>query len=432
MLALIILVGLQFSIRLKFFQIFKAKVWLKKTIGTVFSRTNTKNKGNGISPFQAASTALAGAIGTGNIIGVATAITLGGPGSVFWMWVAAIFGMMTVFAENILGVKYRVQSSDGQNMGGPMYYIEKGLNQKWLAILFSVNCILASFGMGNMAQANAISAAFKKTFSISPSITGLVLAVLAGIIILGGIKRIAKVSEKIVPFMALFYILGGVIIIILHINNIPKALFNIVYQAFNLKSIFGGTLGYSMTTAIKYGISRGVFSNEAGLGSSPIVHAASHENEPTIQGMWGIFQVFIDTIDVCTITALCILTTNLSSTEKDGALLSIEAFSSSFGSFGELFVLSSIVLFSFATIISWSYYGERSVEYISSKKYILIYRAIYIVFILFGSVLELGLVWSLSDTFNGLMAIPNLIALIFLSNQVIKEYKAYNIKNNYS
>lgn len=426
MLALILLVGVQFSIRLKFFQIFKCKLWLKQTFGTIFKAKNHQNNSKpGISPFQAVSTALASAIGTGNVVGVATAITLGGPGAVFWMWMAALFGMMTIFAENVLGVKYRQVDTDGENIGGPMYYIEKGLKTRWLAYFFAFACILASFGMGNMTQVNSIAASLKKTFKISPQTTGAVIALLICIIIFGGIKRISKVSEKIVPFMALFYILGGLIVIVSHINNLPTAICSIISGAFNFKSLAGGASGFAVSNAIKYGISRGVFSNEAGLGSSPIVHAASNETEPVIQGMWGIFQVFVDTILVCSITALCILTSNVSPEDTDGALLSVQAFSSTFGATGEVFVTVSITLFAFATIIGWSYYGERCVEYLFGKPNILVYRALYIVFILFGAVMKLDLVWAISDTFNGLMAIPNLIALLFLSRKVVKETKNF-------
>ena len=425
MLILITIVGLQFTLRLKFFQITHAKLWIKQTFGTIFNLKKSQSKKNEITPFQAVSTALASAIGTGNVVGVATAITLGGPSAVFWMWIAAFLGMMTIFAENILGLKYRKISANGENIGGPMYYIEKGLCQRWLAYFFSFACILASFGMGNMTQANSIAVSLKKSFKFSPAITGIVVALLISFIIFGGITRISKVSEKIVPFMALFYILGGLIVIIAHINNLPKAFFDIICGAFNFKSVSGGVGGFAVANAIKYGISRGVFSNEAGLVSSPIVHSASNETEPVVQGMWGIFQVFVDTILVCSITALCILTSGVLPEDKDGALLSIQAFSSTFGNFGEFFVTISITLFAFATIIGWSYYGECCVEYLFGKRNLLVYKAVYIVFILFGSVMKLDLVWSISDTFNGLMAIPNLIALIFLSRQVVNETKRY-------
>lgn len=426
MLALIIFVGVMFSVRLRFFQLFKCNLWLKQTFGSLFNKENLKgSKKNGITPFQAVSTALASAIGTGNVVGVATAITLGGPGAVFWMWVAAFFGMMTTFAENVLGLKYRTVNELGEKVGGPMYYIEKGLGQRWMACFFAFACILASFGMGNMTQANSIAASLKKSFNLPPAIVGLVLAAIIGCIIFGGVKRISQVSAKIVPFMTIFYILGGLVVIVAHARSLPKALFDIISGAFNLRSVSGGATGVIMSNAIKYGISRGVFSNEAGLGSSPIVHAASNETEPVNQGMWGIFQVFVDTILVCSITALCILTSGVTPEDKGGAMLSVQAFSSTFGGFGEKFVAISISLFAFATIVGWSYYGERCVEYLSSRKNILIYKAVYILFVMFGSVMQLDLVWGISDTFNGLMAFPNLIALVLLSGEVVREARTY-------
>lgn len=426
MLALIIFVGVMFSVRLKFFQLFKCKLWLKQTFGSLFNKENLKgSKKNGITPFQAVSTALASAIGTGNVVGVATAITLGGPGAVFWMWVAAFFGMMTTFAENVLGLKYRTVNELGEKVGGPMYYIEKGLGQRWMACFFAFACILASFGMGNMTQANSIAASLKKSFNLPPAVVGLALAAVIGCIIFGGVKRISQVSAKIVPFMTIFYILGGLVVIVAHARNLPKALFDIISGAFSLKAASGGATGFIMSNAIKYGISRGVFSNEAGLGSSPIVHAASNETEPVNQGMWGIFQVFVDTILVCSITALCILTSGVTPEDKNGAMLSVQAFSSTFGGFGEKFVAISISLFAFATIVGWSYYGERCVEYLSSRKNILIYKAVYILFVMFGSVMQLDLVWGISDTFNGLMAFPNLIALVLLSGEVVRTARTY-------
>lgn len=426
MLALIIFVGVMFSVRLRFFQIFKCKLWLQQTFGSLFNKENLKDgKKDGITPFQAVSTALASAIGTGNVVGVATAITLGGPGAVFWMWIAAFFGMMTTFAENVLGLKYRTVNELGEKVGGPMYYIEKGLGQRWMACFFAFACILASFGMGNMTQANSIAASLKKSFNLSPEVVGLVLAAIIGCIIFGGVKRISQVSAKIVPFMTIFYILGGLVVIVAHAKNLPKALFDIISGAFNRRSVSGGATGFIMSNAIKYGISRGVFSNEAGLGSSPIVHAASNEIEPVNQGMWGIFQVFVDTILVCSITALCILTSGVTPEDKDGAMLSAQAFSSTFGGFGEKFVAISISLFAFATIVGWSYYGERCVEYLSNRKNILIYKAVYILFVMFGSVMKLDLVWGISDTFNGLMAFPNLIALVLLSGEVVRAARTY-------
>lgn len=426
MLTLIVFVGVMFSIRLRFFQILKCKLWFKQTFGSLFNKESLKgSKKDGITPFQAVSTALASTVGTGNVVGVATAITLGGPGAVFWMWIAAFFGMMTAFAENVLGLKYRTVNKRGENVGGPMYYIEKGLRQRWMACFFAFACILASFGMGNMTQANSIAASLKKSFNLSPAIVGLVLAAIIGCIIFGGVKRISQVTAKIVPFMTIFYILGGLIVIASHASSLPKALFNIISGAFSLRAAGGGATGFVMANSIKYGISRGVFSNEAGLGSSPIVHAASKETEPVLQGMWGIFQVFVVTFFVCSITAFCILTSGVTPEDNDGAMLSVQAFNTTFGSLGEKFVAISISLFAFSTIVGWSYYGERCVEYLTSRKNILIYKAVYILFVMFGSVMKLDLVWSISDTFNGLMAFPNLIALVLLSGEVVRSAQTY-------
>ena len=432
MLTLIMFVGIMFSVRLRFFQLFKVKIWFKHTLGSLFNFKNARSKESGITSFQAVSTALASSVGTGNIVGAATAITLGGPSAIFWMWIAALFGMMTSFAENILGVKYRATNKIGENIGGPMYYIEKGLHQRWLACFFAVACIFASFGMGNMTQANSIAVALKKSFKFEPSVTGMILAIIVGLIILGGVQRISQVTAKIVPFMTIFYVAGGLVVIMAHITRIPDVFAKIILGAFNLRAVSGGGAGIVMSSAIKYGIARGIFSNEAGLGSSPIVHAASNEKEPVIQGMWGIFQVFVDTILVCSITAFCILTSGVIPEDQDGAMLSVQAFSTVFGGAGEKFVAISLSLFAFSTIIGWSYYGERCVEYLGSRKNIIIYKALYVLFVLFGAAMKLDLVWNISDTFNGLMALPNLIALVFLSGEVVREVQKYfkNINDN--
>lgn len=427
MLCFLLFVGIQFTLRLKFFQVVRIRLWLKHTVGAFFRRSPKQNRdSNAISPFQAMTTALAGAIGTGNIVGVATAITLGGPGAIFWMWAASFFGMMTVFAENVLGIRYRCKNKRGEWTGGPMYYIEKGLHKKWLSVAFCIACILASFGMGNMTQANSIAGALEEGFGVSPKITGMIAAVLVGCIIFGGIQRIAKVTEKVVPFMALFYMTGAIVVIVAHADLIPNVLRQIVGEAFSLQSAAGGAGGCVMAAAVKYGVARGVFSNEAGLGSTPIVHSATDTKEPVVQGMWGIFQVFLDTIVMCTMTALCILTSGALESGKEGVALSTAAFATVFGRFGSLFVAVSIVLFAFATIVGWSFYGERSVEYLAGgSKPIPVYKAVYVVMVAFGCVIDLRLVWSISDTFNGLMAIPNLIALLLLSSEVVSATKDY-------
>ena len=408
-------VGIFFTVKLRFFPVVHFGTWWKNTAMS-FSKSRKSSAEEKISPFQAVATALAGSIGTGNIVGVANAIALGGAGAVFWMWVAAFFGMSTVFAENVLGMKYRIKKN-GKYVGGPMYYIERGMKCKWLAVIFAVFCTLAAFGMGNMTQSNSVSGALEN-FGISPKISGMILAVLVGGIIFGGIDRISKLTEKLVPFMAVIYTIAVLIVIGVNFREIPNAFKEIFEQAFDLKSVAGGFMGYGMSRAVKYGISRGVFSNEAGLGSSPIVHSASDSDEPYQQGMWGIFQVFVDTIVMCTLMALCILTTKADKTGLDGIELSTYSFESVLGIVGNIFISLSIVMFAFATLVSWSYYGERSFEYLTNGKYIKIYRVIYAVVVYIGCIMEITLVWEISDTFNGLMAIPNLIAIIFLSGEV--------------
>ena len=299
-----------------------------------------------------------------------------------------------------------------------MYYIEKGLGQKWLAVIFAVICTVAALGMGNMTQANSVAGALKNGFGISPEISGIIIAIAVGIIIFGGIDRIAALTEKLVPFMAVLYMLASAAVIIINIKAVPAALERIFTEAFDLRSAAGGFMGYGMARALKYGISRGVFSNEAGLGSSPIVHAAADSSDPCRQGMWGMFQVFMDTIVLCTLMALCILTTQSDVSSLDGIAVSTKAFESVLGNGGKIFISLSIVLFAFATLVSWSYYGEKSLEYLVGTKPITIYRIFYAAAAYAGSVMSISLVWDISDTLNGLMAVPNLAALILLSKEI--------------
>lgn len=417
MLVFLVAVGFLLSIRIGFFQIRGFGTWWKATFGSLFSKKSREAGKGKISPFGAMSAALAGAIGTGNIVGVATAITMGGAGAVFWMWIAAFFGMATVYAENVLGVLYREKHGDTY-VGGPMYYIRKGLNSKILAAVFAVMCTLASVGMGNMTQSNSVASALEVGFGFSPKIVGAVLTVLVFVIILGGVKRITKITEWLLPFMAVSFILGSVIVIACNFQKLPSAFSEIFSSAFGFDSVSGGFLGYGMSRAVKYGISRGVFSNEAGLGSSPIIHAAADTDDPSRQGMWGIFQVFVDTIIMCTLTALCILCTDGHKTGLDGAALGAYAFESVFGDFGTCFVCCSVVLFGFATLITWSYFGERSLAYLTHGKFTGCYRVVYALATYVGCVMNLRLVWEISDTLNGLMAIPNLIALLLLMSKI--------------
>lgn len=421
----ILLAGANFSFRLSFFQITHCKLWLKNTIGNIFYQQKPEANSAGISQFQALTTALAGSIGTGNIVGVATAITIGGAGAIFWMWLSAVFGMMTIFAENVLGLKYRVKNSKGQWVGGAMYYIERGIHSKPLACVFAGACVLASLGMGNMAQANSIAGALKECFGADTRLTGLVLALALVAITFGGIRRTAKVTEKLVPFMALGYLLAGFIVLAVNYRYVGSAFGQIFGEAFSLRAAAGGAGGVVMLNAMKCGVSRGIFTNEAGLGSSVMAHSSSSGTEPVEQGMWGIFQVFIDTIVVCSITALCILSTDVLQTGKDGAALSAAAFQTVFGRFGGTFIAFSIVLFAFATMIAWCYYGERGLGYLTGGKTAAPFRIIFAAVAWVSCSMDLHLVWNICDTFNGFMAIPNLIALFLLSGEVVKETQSY-------
>ncbi len=438
-------VGLWFTVGTGFFQLTQFRRWMRCTILACFrDRSVTKTSdSHSISQFQSLCTVLAATTGTGNIAGIAAAITVGGPGAVFWMWLSSLLGMMTSYAENVLGIRYRYRNQNGEWEGGAMVYMERGLRCRWLALLFALFCMLASFGVGNMAQANSIAAALQASFHIPPVLTAVATALLLGIVVMGGIQRIARVTEKVVPFMSLFYIAGTLAVIISHIHALPAVLGTIFKEAFRLRAGLGGVAGYGMMTAMRTGISRGVFTNEAGLGSSVIVHAASDVKEPAVQGMWGIFEVFIDTIVVCTLTALAILTSGvydqslyagaLGSAAFDllpnGAALTGEAFATVFGSFGGSFVSISVTLFAFSTLIGWSYYGEKAAVYLFGKKVSAPYQVLFSVVSALGCLAGLQLVWDLSDTFNGLMAIPNLAALCLLNRQVFSITEEY-LKNN--
>ena len=440
MLIFFLLVGAMFTIRTGFFQITQFKNWIDVTFLNVFRdrkvlKTDDKHS---ISQFQSLCTALAATIGTGNIAGVATAIALGGPGAVFWMWLSAFLGMMTNYAENTLGIKYRYRNERGDWVGGAMIYIERGLHCKWLAVIFSVFCFLASFGIGNMTQANSIASGLSDSFGVPTYITAVVVMFFVALVIVGGIKRIASVTEKIVPFMAVFYILGGLVVILMHADKVPGAFAMIFTEAFNFKAAGGGVLGYGIATAMKRGISRGVFSNEAGLGSSVMVHSASDVEEPVIQGMWGVFEVFADTIVVCTITCLTILTSGVYNMEGyltaiaeggenavvSGTTLTANAFATVIP-YGDRFVAIAIMMFAFSTILGWSYYGERAVEYLFGIQGILPYKIVFVIVIFFGCTGSLSLVWDIADTLNGFRSVPNLIAVSLLSGEVVKMTKEY-------
>ncbi|MGM9607904.1 MAG: alanine/glycine:cation symporter family protein [Oscillospiraceae bacterium] len=438
LLALFLITGGYYSIRTGFFQIFGVKTWWKSSIGSLFHGSK-KSSRRGITQFQALSTALAATIGTGSIAGVATAIFYGGPGAVFWMWVSALLGMMTGCAEKTLAVRYRERSPDGGWQGGPMYYMEHGLGWKPLAVLFSLFCIAETLVGGNLVQANSISTALEASFGWNPLIVGLVIAALTGAVVLGGIGRIGKVSERLVPCMAILFLLGGLIVLFCHISALPGVLRDIMTQAFSPKAACGG---YGAAAALRYGVARGVFTNEAGLGTSAMAHAAADVEEPAQQGMWGILEVFVATLVICTMTALVILTSGVydpaaalnaisSGTVENsmlGAPLSAAAFSTVFGRFGGIFVAVCLILFAFTSLLGASYYGEQCLAYLTgSRRYVPLYRLFFLGMIVLGSVGDLSATWLLVDLSNGLMAIPNLIALLLLSKEAVALINHYQL-----
>ncbi len=452
--ALILLgaVGILMTCMTGFFQITHFGHWVKNTIGAIFQdrEVTSHTQDRTISQFQSLCTALAATVGTGNIVGVAGAIATGGPGAVFWMWLIAFFGMMTNYSENVLGILYRRKDEKGEWHGGAMYYLRDGLGAKKgckyigiaLAVLFSLFCLLASFGIGNMSQvnsmtANVIAAGNAVGWKIPALAVGIVLFLAVGIAVIGGLKRIAAIAEKLVPFMVVLYFIGTIIIIFSHISTIP-AVFSAIFQcAFSVKAVAGGGVGAGIMMAMKMGFKRGVFSNEAGLGSSVMVHSSSNVKEPVRQGMWGIFEVFADTIIVCTLTAITILSSgaiDLSSGEAvpeileqiggSSSLMSY-AFSQMFGPAGAIFIALAILLFAYTTVLGWSHYGATACRYLFGDKAVLPYRIIFSIVVLAGSMMTAQLAWDISDTFNGMMMIPNLIGVLVLSPQVARCTKNY-------
>ena len=405
----------------------------RKTIPYAFSLLFKGRKGSGdgeISPWQALMTAMSATIGTGNIAGVATAIFIGGPGAIFWMWITALVGMATKYGEAVLAVKYREKDALGKNVGGPMYYIKNGLGSQWgwLAFLFALFGTIAAFGIGNMVQSNSVADAMHTNFSVNKQVTGGVIAVLAGLVILGGIKRIGTVAGKLVPIMAIAYIVGSLIIIFANISEVPAAFMVIIDSAFNGSAAAGGFAGAGIMIAIQMGVARGIFSNEAGLGSAPIAHAAAQTDSPVRQGMIGMLGTFIDTIIVCTMTALVIIISGAWTSGETGASLSTLAYGNSIP-FGEYIITFGLVVFAFTTILGWSYYGERCAEYIFGEKIILPYRILWIVAAFVGASQKVNLIWILADVMNGFMAIPNLIALALLSPIIFKVTREYFSKD---
>ena len=426
MLILLVGAGIILTIVTGFIVFRKFGFVMKNTFGKMFDKAAVD--ADGITPFQAVSTALAATVGTGNIAGVATAIASGGPGAVFWMWLAAIVGLTTKYAEVVLSIAYREKNEAGEWAGGPMYYIKNGTGMKWLGVVFAAFGALAAFGIGSMTQSNSITAAMRETFNLNELMVGLVIAALAALILIGGIKRIGEFAEKMVPVMAVLYVLGAIVILVIERNSIPHAFGLIFNNAFNLKAAGGGILGFTMMQAMRFGIARGVFTNEAGLGSAPIAHAAAHTDHPVRQGIWGAFEVFIDTLVICTMTALVILTSGILETpataDLTGAVLTTTAFATGFKG-GGLIVTFGILLFAFTTIVAWCYYGQKCIEYLFGFKAILPYTVVFIGTVIIGAVGGLTIIWDVSDTLNGLMAIPNLIGLIALSGVVAKLTKDF-------
>ena len=445
MLVLLVGTGIYLSIRVGFIQFGKFGYVMKNTIGKVFSK---QEAGDGeVTPFQAVTTALAATVGTGNIAGVTGAIALGGPGAVFWMWISALFGMVTKYAEVVLSIRYRERNEKGDWVGGPMYYIKNGLGMgwQWLGVLFSLLGALAAFGTGNMTQINTIVGSINSvidafggntganTFTVmgqivpfSSIIVGVVVAVIVSLVLFGGIKRIGAVAEKLVPFMALLFVICGLSVIISNLSSVGKIFGMIFKGAFNAEAALGGAFGITIMTTIQKGVGRGVFSNEAGLGSAPMAHAASSETDPVKQGLYGIFEVFMDTIVICTLTALTVLCAVENGVpivwgQSAGAELVSAAFGTVFGDkVGSVIIAVSVSLFALTTILSWSLYGARCCEFIFGTKSVPAYQILYVFIIIIGATLKLELVWNIADTVNGFMAVPNLIALLGLGGVVVK------------
>ena len=433
----IIGVGLYLSIRTRFLQIRKFPYAIKTTIGRVFRKREASD--GAMTPFQAVCTALAATVGTGNIAGVAGAIAIGGPGAVFWMWISAALGMCTKFSEVTLAVHFRETNARGELIGGPMYYIKNGLgkNWRWLAALFSLFGVLTVFGTGNATQVNTITTAINSALlnyhlinedavSTSNLIIGIIIAILVATVLLGGVKRIGRVTEKLVPFMALIYIVLSLGVILLNLNRVPSVFASIVEGAFSPASVTGGVVG-SFFLSMKKGVSRGIFSNEAGLGTGSIAHACADTKKPVKQGFFGIFEVFTDTIVICTLTALVILCsgTPVGYGEAAGAELTISGFTSTYGNWVSIFTAIALCCFAFSTIIGWGLYGARCIEYLLKEKSIKPFMVAYSLVAIVGATADLGLMWSVAETFNGLMAIPNLIALFLLSGTVARLVKQY-------
>jgi AGCS family alanine or glycine:cation symporter len=438
MLMLLLGTGIYLTVRLHFLQFARFPFIMKKTVGRLFGKKERGNKSGTLTPVQALTTALAGTVGTGNIAGVAGALAIGGPGAIFWMWVAALFGMCTKYAEIVLAVRYRKKNAKGDFVGGPMYYIEEGLGKKWkiLSVIFCVFAMVAAIGTGCMTQINTIASSIGSVItSFNPDldagllrmilvVIGIIGAFLTILVLFGGLTRIGQVTEKLVPIMALVYIVSALIVIFSHASAIGPSFAQILTGAFNPAAVSGGLAGTAIRGAMRAGFGRGIFSNEAGLGTAPIAHAAADVEHPVEQGFYGVFEVFADTIIICTLTALSILTSGTAEAfygKSAASDLTILAFSTTFGKRGAAILIACcITMFAFSTLLSWSLYGARCMEYLFGEKGMLVYQAIYVVFVVVGAGTRLDIVWNLADSMNALMAIPNLIAILLLTPKVLQ------------
>lgn len=417
-------IGIYFSLRLGFPQVTRFGKAARKVFGGVFKKE--ENKEGSMSSFQALATSIAAQIGTGNVAGVATAITLGGPGAIFWMWISAFLGMSTIFVEATLAQKYREVDSDGQLVGGPAYYIKNGLGSKALASFFAIALILALGFIGNMVQSNSIADAVSRAFNIPQIVIGFALAIVAGLIFIGGMKRIASFAELVVPLMAAVYIVGSIIVLIMFSGSIVPVLRDIFVGAFNPKAVVGGAAGIAIKQAVRFGIARGLFSNEAGMGSTPNSHAVADVSHPAEQGLSAMIAVFIDTILVCTATALVILSTGAHELGLSGAAVTQEAFNIAYGPIGQKFLAICLTFFAFTTVVGWYYFGENNVRFLfKDKRALRVYQIIVLIFIVLGSYQKVDFVWNLADMFNGIMVIPNLIGIFVLfkeSKKILEDY----------
>ncbi len=421
LLYILVLTGIIFTIRLKFIQVRKFGEGMRRVFGGInlFGKQADKD---GMSSFQALATAIAAQVGTGNIAGCATALISGGPGAIFWMWLSAFFGMATIYGEAVLAQKFKTRSETGEVIGGPVYYIRqafKGGFGKFLAGFFAVAIILALGLMGNMVQSNSIGDAFYNAFGVNKLIVGIIIAAISAFIFLGGMKRIASVTEKMVPIMAALYIVGSLVVIIANIKNIPNVFYQIFVGAFNPTAVLGGAAGITVKAAMRFGVARGLFSNEAGMGSTPHAHAVAKVDKPEEQGIVAMIGVFLDTFVVLTLTALVILSTNSLGSGAEGVALAQLAFSKVFGGFGGIFIAICLLFFAFSTIIGWYFFGEQNIKYLFGQKAVKIYALLVVIFVVIGSTLKVDLVWNMSDLFNGIMVFPNLLALLALSGLVV-------------